>query len=197
MEKTISHPRWLRVCHWLNAIAVILLVTSGWRIYNASPLLDFVFPQTLTLGGWLGGALQWHFAAMWLLFLNGILYLVLGFMTGYFRQKFTPLSLSGLAHDLRQLVQMNLTHANLSRYNMIQKLAYIGVVACLITMVASGLVLWKPVQFPTLRLLLGDYEVARLIHFISMALICLFILVHVIMVALVPRTLKGMILGHH
>lgn len=70
-----SHPRWLRLTHWLNALAVLVMVTSGWRIYNASPLYDFSFPKGITLGGWLGGALQWHFAAMWFLAINGLVYL--------------------------------------------------------------------------------------------------------------------------
>src|SRR3546814_20084230 len=68
------HPAWLRITHWLNALAVLVMITSGWRIYNASPLFDFGFPAGITLGGWLGGALQWHFAGMWLLAGNGLLY---------------------------------------------------------------------------------------------------------------------------
>ena len=73
---TPIHPLWLRLTHWLNALAVLVMVTSGWRIYNASPLFDVRASRAaLTLGGWLGGALQWHFAAMWLLAANGLVYL--------------------------------------------------------------------------------------------------------------------------
>jgi thiosulfate reductase cytochrome b subunit len=77
VKPTIVHPGWLRVCHWLNALAILIMVTSGWRIYNASPLFNFSFPNELTLGGWLGGALQWHFAGMWLFGINGVIYLLI------------------------------------------------------------------------------------------------------------------------
>ena len=67
------HPVWVRVTHWLNALAAIVMMLSGWRIYDASPIFHgFTFPPDITLGGWLGGALQWHFAAMWLLVFNGL-----------------------------------------------------------------------------------------------------------------------------
>ena len=72
-SNAVIHPAWLRLTHWLNAVAVVVLATSGWRIYNAAPFFPFELPRALTLGGWLGGALQWHFAAMWLLVANGLL----------------------------------------------------------------------------------------------------------------------------
>src|SRR5262245_524800 len=85
------HPLWLRVTHWINAVAVVIMVGSGWEIYNASPLFPFTFPQGVTIGGWLAGALLWHFAAMWLLAVNGLVYLALGIATGRFRRKLLPL----------------------------------------------------------------------------------------------------------
>ena len=86
------HSRWLRVTHWLNAIAVVVLIMSGWRIYNASPLFDFRIPKEITLGGWLGGALMWHFAAMWLLAGNGLVYLLCNLGSGRLLKKFLPLT---------------------------------------------------------------------------------------------------------
>src|SRR5262245_41404313 len=86
------HPLWLRVTHWINAVAVIIMIASGWEIYNASPLFPFEFPKSITLGGWLAGALLWHFAAMWLLAVNGLVYLVLGIVTGRFRRKLLPVT---------------------------------------------------------------------------------------------------------
>ena len=77
------HPLVVRITHWINVLAVLMMVTSGWRIYNASPLFDFRFPTELTLGGWLAGALQWHFAAMWLLAINGLVYVVYGIVSGH------------------------------------------------------------------------------------------------------------------
>lgn len=82
----VIQPAWVRVMHWTNAVAMILMIMSGWQIYNASPLFDFRFSHDITLGGWLGGALLWHFAAMWLLMVNGLAYLVTGIATGRFRK---------------------------------------------------------------------------------------------------------------
>ncbi len=189
------HPAWLRVVHWFNALAVIVMVASGWRIYNASPLFDFRFPNGATLGGWLGGALQWHFAGMWLLLVNGLIYLGINITTGRLRRKFFPVSPRGIATDLGAALHGKLAHADPRRYNHVQRLAYLFVMLDTTVLVLSGLVLWKSVQFNHLRDLLGGYETARLIHFTAMALLVAFIVIHLIMVALVPRTLVAMIRG--
>lgn len=190
-----SHPRWLRLTHWLNALAVLVMVTSGWRIYNASPLYDFSFPASITLGGWLGGALQWHFAAMWFLAINGLIYLAINLFSGRLKRRFFPLSPQGVIHDLWAALRGRLGHADLSRYNQVQRLAYLFVMFDIALLVISGLVLWKSVQFPLLRALLGGYEAARHVHFIAMALLMAFVAVHLVMVALVPKTLLAMIVG--
>src|ERR1700754_2404706 len=88
----VIQPAWVRIVHWINAVAIILMIMSGWQVYNASPLFDFTFSRSITLGGWLGGALQWHFAAMWLLMINGLVYLALGLATGRFRKKLLPIT---------------------------------------------------------------------------------------------------------
>jgi len=189
------HPLWMRVTHWLNALAVLVLVTSGWRIYNAAPFLAFRFPASITLGGWLGGALQWHFAAMWLLVFNGLVYLVLNLASGRFARKFFPLTPAGLWRDARAALGGRLSHADPRHYNHVQKLAYLFVIVDLVAIVLSGLVLWKSVQFPLLRELLGGYEAARRVHFVAMAALVAFVAVHLVMVALVPRTLLTMLRG--
>jgi thiosulfate reductase cytochrome b subunit len=196
-ERTrLIHPGWLRLSHWLNAIAVFILITSGWRIYNAAPFYDFVIPRGITLGGWLGGALQWHFAAMWLLAANGVFYLSLNLISGRWRRQFFPLSPGALLDDFRAVLAGRLTHADPGHYNSIQRAAYLFVIADSVLLVLSGLVLWKSVQFPLLRELLGGYESARRVHFIGMSALAAFIGVHLVMVALVPRTLLTMIRGH-
>ncbi|BEP69233.1 MULTISPECIES: cytochrome b/b6 domain-containing protein [unclassified Variovorax] len=189
------HPLWMRVTHWLNALAVLVLVTSGWRIYNAAPFFAFRFPAAITLGGWLGGALQWHFAAMWLLVFNGLVYLVLNLASGRFARKFFPLTPAGLWRDARAALGGRLSHADPRHYNHVQKLAYLFVIVDLVAIVLSGLVLWKSVQFPLLRELLGGYEAARRVHFVAMAALVAFVAVHLVMVALVPRTLLTMLRG--
>ncbi len=189
------HPLWLRATHWLNAMAVVLMATSGWRIYNASPVYDMRFPGEMTLGGWLGGALQWHFAGMWLLAFNGLVYLILNLAGGRFRSKFFPLSAVGVWNDLRDALRGRLSHADPRHYNGLQRLAYLVAIVDLALLVLSGLVLWKSVQFPLLRELLGGYEGARRVHFFAMATLVAFAAGHVLMVALVPRTLITMIRG--
>jgi thiosulfate reductase cytochrome b subunit len=187
------HPLWMRISHWLNAFAVLILIASGWRIYDASPLFDFTFPAAVTLGGWLGGALRWHFAAMWLLMANGIFYLGMNVATGRLVRRFLPLSPHAIVRDLVAALRGKLSHADPRHYNGVQRLAYLFVMVDLAVIVLSGLVLWKSVQFPTLRDLLGGYEFARRIHFFGMASLVAFIAVHLVMVALVPRTLLTML----
>lgn len=195
MKNELIHPAWLRVMHWLNAIAVLVLIASGWRIYNATGFLGFQIPGNLTLGGWLGGALQWHFAAMWVLFFNGLLYLAANLFTGRLKRKFFPLSLKALIADFLDALKGKLAHADLSKYNTVQRLAYLFVMVDSIVLVLSGLVLWKSVQFPILRELMGGYEGARLVHFFAMAALAAFVVVHLVMVALVPKTLVYMVRG--
>jgi thiosulfate reductase cytochrome b subunit len=191
----LVHPLWLRCAHWLNAVAAVLMVLSGWRIYNASPFLAWTFPREWTLGGWLGGALQWHFAAMWLLMANGVIYVTLGLATGRLRRKLLPVRAGELIADLRAALRGQLAHADLAHYNAPQKVAYLVAIADLAVLVLSGLVLWKSVQFPVLRELLGGYEGARRVHFGAMTVLVAFVAVHVAMVVLVPRTLIAMLRG--
>jgi thiosulfate reductase cytochrome b subunit len=185
----VVHPLWLRMTHWINVVAVVVLLMSGWRIYNASPIFAFQIPKVLTLGGWLGGSLQWHFAAMWLLVVNGFVYISVNAAYGRFLRKYIPLRLKDLIRDFLNVFKGKLSHDNLLQYNALQKLAYLFVVFDLILIIASGLVIWKSVQFPLLRDLMGGYDTARIVHFTAMAALLGFIIVHIVMVALVPRTL--------
>ncbi|NDU80049.1 MAG: cytochrome B [Ferrovum sp.] len=191
----IIHPLWIRLCHWVNFIALTIMLLSGWRIYNASPIFSFSFPKQITLGNWLGGALLWHFAFMWLFFLNGLIYLLTNILTGRFMKKFFPLRRQDLINDIMATLKAKLDHGTLATYNTIQKLAYLFIICDLILLVLSGLVLWKSVQFPLLRELLGGYDSARVVHFCAMVALLGFFIIHVTMVALVPRTLIMMIRG--
>ena len=194
-DSTIIHPAWLRVTHWINAVAVLIMIVSGWRIYNADPFFGFRIPNELTLGGWLAGGVQWHFAAMWVLVGNGLIYLAFNGATGRVLRKFRPLSPKEILHDLLAALKGKLAHADETRYNAVQKAAYLFVWVDLLLLLLSGLVLWKNVQFPILRELMGGYENARRVHFISMAALTAFVMVHLAMVALVPKTLLAMIRG--
>jgi thiosulfate reductase cytochrome b subunit len=189
------HPLWVRVTHWINAVAVVIMIGSGWEIYNASPLFAFMFPQSITIGGWLAGALLWHFAAMWLLAVNGLIYVVLGIVTGRFRHKLLPVRAGEVVADTRLALRGELSYDDLTVYNAVQKLFYLGVIVASIVIVLSGLAMWKPVQLWWLAALFGGYEPARYVHFFAMAAIVGFFVLHVVMAFLVPKSLRAMITG--
>jgi thiosulfate reductase cytochrome b subunit len=189
------HPVWVRVTHWINALAVLLMIGSGWQIYDASPLFPFNFPPAITLGGWLAGGLLWHFAAMWLLVVNGLVYVGLGLSTGRFRRKLLPIRPGQVIADARAALSGHLSHDDLSVYNAVQKLLYLGVILCGVVIVLSGISIWKPVQLHELTSLFGGYDAARYVHFFAMAAIVGFIVIHVVMALLVPKSLRAMVTG--
>ena len=191
----IIHPAWVRITHWVNAVARLVMIGSGWEIYNASPLFAFRFPPAITLGGWLAGALHWHFAARWLLAVNGFVYVVLGVVSGRFRRKLVPIRPGEVLADTKAALMGRLAHDDLSAYNAVQKLLYLGVILAGAVMILTGLAIWKPVQLQELTALFGGYDTARYVHFFAMAAIVGFLAVHVIMAFLVPKSLRAMIAG--
>jgi thiosulfate reductase cytochrome b subunit len=188
------HPLPVRVAHAVNALAMVCMLMSGWAIYNASPIFAFSFPAWATVGGWLGGSIAWHFAAMWLLAVNGLVYAGYGFASGHFRRVLLPIRADELTRDMRQALRFELPHRP-GIYNAVQRLLYVAVLLLGVLVVASGLSIWKPVQLSWLTDALGGYEVARVVHFIAMAGIAAFIVIHLLLVLIVPRTLLPMISG--
>jgi thiosulfate reductase cytochrome b subunit len=188
--KAVIQPAWVRTVHWINAVAIVLMIMSGWQIYNASPLFKFTFSHSITLG-----ALLWHFAAMWLLMVNGLVYLTLGFATGRFARKLLPISPAGVIADTKAALTGKLSHDDLSKYNQVQKLLYTGIIIVGVLIVLSGLSIWKPVQLQWLTVVFGGYDVARYVHFICMAAIVAFLVIHVALAVLVPKSLRAMIIG--
>jgi thiosulfate reductase cytochrome b subunit len=191
----VIHPRWVRTTHWINALATLVMIGSGWEIYNASPLFGFTFPKSITLGGWLAGALNWHFAAMWVLAINGVIYMTLGFISGRFRRKLLPIRPRQVIADAKAALTLRLSYDDLTVYNAVQKLAYVGVLIAGVIVVLSGLALWKPIQLQELTALFGGYEAARYVHFFAMAAIVGFLAVHIMLAVLVPKSLRAMITG--
>jgi thiosulfate reductase cytochrome b subunit len=188
------HSLPVRVTHWVNAVAMTVMIMSGWRIYDASPMFGFEFPAWMTLGDWLGGALAWHFAAMWLLVGNFAFYIGYGLVSGHIRRRLLPLRPREIASAFVAALRFRLPHSDDS-YNAVQRLLYVLVGAGIAGAIVSGLAIWKPVQMAPLTALLGGYEVARRVHFLAMAGISLFIVVHLALVVLVPRTLVAMLTG--
>ena len=197
-SKMVIHPRWVRITHWTNVVAMFVMITSGWRIYNASPLFSFTFPPEITIGDafdGLTGALLWHFAAMWLLAVNGVIYVALGILTGRFRRKLLPIRPAEVVRDLRAALTGKLSHDDLSVYNAVQRVLYAGVILAGVVIVLSGVSIWKPVQFQELAALFGGYDAARFVHFFAMATIVGFLAIHVTLAILVPKSLRAMLLG--
>jgi thiosulfate reductase cytochrome b subunit len=184
----------VRAAHWINALAMTWMVMSGWAIYNASPLFGFRFPAWATVGGWLGGSTAWHFAAMWLLVLNGLVYVAYGMVSGHFRRHFLPVSPRAVVQDVALALKFELPHRPGS-YNAVQRLLYLGVLALGALVVASGLSIWKPVQLEALVDLFGGFDMARRVHFFAMTGIVAFVVVHLVLVILVPKTLWPMVSG--
>jgi thiosulfate reductase cytochrome b subunit len=191
----VIHPLWVRVTHWINALAMLMMIGSGWQIYDASPLFGFEFPRQIALGNWLAGALLWHFAAMWLLVINGVVYVTLGILTGRFRRKLLPLYPREVVRDFLAALRGHLSHDDLSVYNAVQKLLYLGILLAGVVIVSSGLSIWKPVQFHYLTSFYGGYNTARYVHFAAMTSIVAFLVVHVTLALLVPKSLRAMIIG--
>ncbi len=194
--ETTVHPAWVRITHWINAFAMLVMIGSGWQIYDASPLFGFLtFPRQIALGNWLAGALQWHFAAMWVLVINASAYVTLGLATGRFRHRFFPIYLSQVFADIKMALTFKLSHDDLSHYNAVQKVLYAGIILAGVVIVLSGLSIWKPVQFQEVTFLFGGYDFARYVHFFAMAVIVGFLVVHVTLALIVPKSLRAMVVG--
>ncbi len=190
----IVHPLFVRVTHWINAFAVFALLMSGLRIYNAAPLYDLRFPPELTLGGWLAGALAWHFGMMWLLVLNGLAYLGYGLFSGHFMRKLLNFGAMAAYRNVRLEMKHLLLHGT-GEYNIVQRILYVVAICDVFVLFFSGLALWKPVQFQGLAHLLGGYDQARHIHFMGMSVLAIFIVIHVGVALAVKGTIKSMITG--
>lgn len=192
-DRRVIHPLILRLTHWLNGLAIVMMVGSGWQIYNASPLFDFTFPPSVTIGQWLGAAIAWHLAMMWLLVGNGLVYVIWTAASGHWR-KLLPPGPRAIWRDMRLALSFRLGHEP-GAYNAVQRLLYCGVLLAGVVIVLSGLAIWKPVQLWPLCNLFGGYFAARYVHFFAMTAIALFVAVHLALVALVPKVLPPMITG--
>jgi thiosulfate reductase cytochrome b subunit len=204
--EVLEHAWPVRLTHWLMAASILIMIGSGWRIYNASPIFPFRFPDAVTLGGdvqvaltWhndpgVATAIAWHFAGMWLLAVSYLLFVAWGALSGHFRRDFLPVGPASFLRDFVAAARFKLQH-RLGEYNAVQKVFYWGVLALVLLMLVSGVAIWKPVQTYPLEVLFGGFQGARIVHFLGMAGICGFLLVHIALVALVPKTFVAMVLG--
>ncbi len=200
------HPLIRRLAHWLMAFAILILIASGWGIYNASPIFGFRFPNWAALGydvdvalAWhndpgVASAIAWHLAAIWLLLAGFATFVLHGLLSGHFRRDYLPVTPRGFLRDFLAAATFRLAH-RLGKYNSVQKTFYLGMLLAVTMMILSGLAIWKPVQLSGLTWLFGGFQAARIVHFLFMAAIALFVIVHVALVALVPKTLVAMVTG--
>jgi thiosulfate reductase cytochrome b subunit len=202
------HPLAVRILHWINATAIIIMIGSGIKIYGDSPIFSFVsFPNALTFGGdpdiaWRfhsnagqSGALQWHFLGMWILVLNGLAFLIYGLASGRWRRMLLPIRPREVIATIRDALRLRLSHDDLTVYNAVQRLLYVGIILVVVVEVLGGLAIWKPVQFFHLAPLFYSFQGARLVHFFGMVAIVGFLCVHVLLALMVPRTLLAMLTG--
>ena len=189
------HPLALRIMHWLNAIAMLIMIPSGWGIFNDNPILPFTFPDWAALGSGAAERLLWHFAGMWLLGVNGLFYLGYGLVTGRFWRKFFPIRIAEILKTIGETLRLHLGHDDITHYNAVQKLLYLIVITAGVTQVLTGIAIWKPVQFAWLTWLFGGFQGARNVHFLGMIVIVGFMAMHVTLALLVPKTLWAMITG--
>jgi thiosulfate reductase cytochrome b subunit len=182
--------------HWTNALAMIIMILSGWGIYDDYVIIPGLhFSEMFRLGSWAAPSLLWHFAGMWLLAVNGLCYLIYGIRTGRLRERMLPIRIAEVVQTVRDTLHFKISHDDLTVYNAVQKLLYIVVIVAGILQVATGLFIWKPVQFSTAVALLGGFQAVRLEHFLGMSVIVGFLIVHVALSLLVPQTLKAMLTG--
>jgi thiosulfate reductase cytochrome b subunit len=192
----VLHPLPIRIMHWINAVTMIIMIGSGWKIYNDEVIFGWLhFPESITIGKWAQHGLQWHFFGMWILALNGLSYLTYGLVTGHFRRMLLPIRIDELIATVKDALRFRLSHDDPTRYNTVQKLLYVGIILVGILIVISGLAIWKPVQFSELLALFGTFQAARLVHFLCMTAIAGFMIVHIALALLVPHTLIAMFTG--
>ncbi len=190
------HPWPVRIMHWVNAVAMLVMITSGWGIYDDDVIIrGLAVGKAWRLGDWAAWSLDWHFAGMWFVALNGAAYLLYGFMTGRFRERLLPIRVPDILHTVGETLRLRFAHEDLTVYNAVQKSLYILVIVAGVSQVVTGMAIWKPVQFSGLVSLLGGFQSARVVHFMGMAVIVGFLLVHVALAVLVPSTLWAMLTG--
>jgi len=188
-----EHPFTVRLCHWVNLAALFVMVASGLRIFLAFPSFGpkiqqdnlLRWPEALTLGGWLGGALQWHMTFMWIYIATGLCYFLYQIFSGNYRQVlFMPRDVSGVGPMTRHYFLFGPRPPLKEVYNPLQKLAYTSSLVLGVLTVLTGFAVWKPVQFSWLAWMMGGFHWARLWHFLAMWGLIAFVIGHLVMVLL-------------
>lgn len=205
-----AQPWVVRLTHWGNVVFLPVMAGSGLQIltafpyfgprgemYTWFPIQNWSAPDWMRIGGWLAGARHVHFAFAWALVANALLYLGYVFASGEWRRRFfVP------RRDTKQALETLAYYTRRRRdppaqgfYNGLQRFGYTSAILLGLVEVLSGLAIWKPVQLSWLASLFGGYDGARVVHFVVLAALALFVVGHVVLVAVHPRTLPPMITG--
>jgi thiosulfate reductase cytochrome b subunit len=192
-EAVYEHPFIVRFCHWVNAVSLFIMVGSGMQIFRAFPSFGAKIPQhdllnwpkAFAIGGWLGGALQWHLTFMWIYMGSGALYLGYQILSGNYKQVlFVRRDIAGLRPMIRHYFFFGPKPPAKEAYNALQKQAYTTALVLGILSVLTGFAVWKPIQFSWLAWMMGGFHWARLAHFLVMWAMLGFVFGHLVMVVL-------------
>jgi thiosulfate reductase cytochrome b subunit len=210
IEGRRPQPAAIRLAHWLNIPLLLIMAGSGLQIlfaypylgprgalYKWYPLQGSSPPAWMRFGGWLAGARHWHFAIAWFLILNGAIYLIYQVASGEWRRRtFLPLrDTAGALQMFAYYLRLRKTPPPEDFYNGLQRLAYTSAILFGMVVVLSGLAIYKPVQLWWLTAMFGSYDAARVVHLSCLVLLALFTLMHLVLVALHPRTVITMVTG--
>lgn len=192
-EAVYEHPYVVRLCHWVNTLSLFVMAGSGLQIFRAFPSFGakvpqqdlFHWPKAFAIGGWLGGALQWHLTFVWIYIVTGLLYLGYQIISGNYKQVlFVPSDVSGVWPMVRHYFLFGPKPPAREVYNPLQKSAYTSAIGLGALTVLTGFAIWKPVQFSWLVWMMGGFRWARLSHFLIMWTLLAFVFGHLFMVAL-------------
>jgi thiosulfate reductase cytochrome b subunit len=205
-----AQPAAIRLAHWINIPLLVIMAGSGLQIFAAYPALgprgglyrwyplqNDAPPSWLRFGGWLAGARHWHFAIAWFLIFNGVIYLIYMIASGEWRRRVfipsrdTSNALAMFAYYLR----IRKTPPPEDFYNGLQRMAYTSAILFGVVVVLSGLAIYKPVQLYWITAAFGGYDVARVVHLSCLVLLASFTAMHLVLVALHPRTIVTMVTG--
>jgi thiosulfate reductase cytochrome b subunit len=190
----IIHPLFVRLTQWNSAFALFMKIMNGRKIYNAAPVYPLQFPPDITPGGWLAGALAGVFAKIWLLSINGIVYLVYGVVSGHYWRSLIRFQAMAAYRNIRLELKPLILHGP-GEHNPVQRVLYNAVIWIVILLVFSGLTMWKPVQFQSLAHFFGGYDEARKVHFFATLGLALFTLIHLSIAMAVKGTIESMFSG--
>ena len=208
----VKRHHWIvRLTHWLTFLLLIGMITSGLQIYGAyarfgerggpyyapNPFQDQGFPAWSRLGGWLAGALNWHFTLMWPLIAGGLLYLSYLVASGEWRALlFRPRDIRGAIEMQKYYLRLRKDHPPQGKHNPLQKLAYSFIIFMGVLSVITGFAIYKPTQLSWLTALFGGFQAARYWHFWAVWIFTGLLVVHVLLVFIVdPASLRAMISG--